>query len=88
MNKYDSTYIEGLKARWNNLNKIKIQTETELKSAQAELDKAIREANEEFGVNTLDELRDLYAKRVDENNRNIEQFETSLNTIETKLQEI
>ena len=88
MNKYDTNYVENLKSRWADLNKIKIQTETELKSAQAELDKAMNDAKSQFGVTSLDELRDLYGKRVEENNKSIEDFERNLSEIENKLRDL
>ena len=88
MSSYDAKYIEDLKSRYNNLSRLKIQTETELSAAQKDLDNAMSEAEKEFGVKTLDELRELYSKKENENSEKVANFEKTISDIEAKLREL
>lgn len=85
MEKYTLDDIQHLKKRYDKLNQEKMRAEVELDSTKKELSHHLSVAEEQFGVDSLDKLKALYLKRVEENNTNIEAFSKTLDEIEEKL---
>ena len=85
----DSTkQLELTIQKHKNLSKTKIQVETELKSLEAEHQKLLSEATEKYGVNSLDELRNLFILKSEENKKKIGDFSDTIALIENKINEI
>lgn len=77
--------IEALKARYEALNKKKIQAETSQEAAEKRLKELKAQAQHDYGTDNLDELKQKLADLKDENERKRAEYQTHLEDIETKL---
>jgi F0F1-type ATP synthase membrane subunit b/b' len=66
----------------------KIQIETEINNLEKQRNEIIEQAKSEYGVETLEELRNLYKKLSEENEKNIKQFEEEINYIEQQVNKL
>jgi hypothetical protein len=80
--------IEELKKRYDQLNKRKIQAETNLGHANRQLDELKRDARDNYGTDDLGELQSKLAEMKAENERKRAAYQTSLEQIETRLAEV
>lgn len=77
--------IEQLQQRYEQLNKQKIQCETKLETAKADLDKLQREAREKYGTDNLAELQAKLQQMKADNEQKRSQYQADLDRIETDL---
>lgn len=70
----------------SNLQETKIRTQQE--SIQAQLNEALREAEEKFGTKNVAELREKYSKARDADNLSLQEYEAGLTTREEIIQTI
>jgi hypothetical protein len=77
--------IEQLQARYHDLNKKKIQAETNLDNAKKTLDNLKAEAREKFGSDDVDELREKLRAMKAENEEKRQSYQAELDRIETDL---
>jgi chromosome segregation ATPase len=80
--------LEGLKGDYKELETKKIQTETNIKTLEAELKKLREKAQESFGTSDLDELKKLLQKRRQENDTLVAEYEQHIQGIKKRLAEI
>ncbi len=80
--------LERLKADYKELETKKIQTDTNIKTLEAELEKLREEARENYGTSDLDKLRDLLEARRSENDRKLAEYEQHIRSIKERLDEI
>jgi len=80
--------IEQLQQRYEKLNKQKIQCETKLDSAKADLDKLQREAREKYGTDDLAELQTKLQQMKADNEQKRAQYQADLDRIETDLDRV
>jgi chromosome segregation ATPase len=84
-NSNEDRSIEQLKEQYEKLNRRKIQTETQLATANAQLEELLQEAESEFGTSDVAELKKKLAKMEDENSKNRREYQTLLDKIEADL---
>ena len=84
-NSNEDRSIEQLKEQYEKLNRRKIQTETQLATANAQLEELLQEAESEFGTSDGAELKKKLAKMEDENSKNRREYQTLLDKIEADL---
>jgi hypothetical protein len=77
--------MESLNKRLEDLTRAKIRAETEEAHLSEERKKLIGKISSEYGVSTLDELRDLSKKLIEQNTVNMKKFEVDIAKIEQDL---
>ncbi len=77
--------IDALKARYEALNKKKIQAETNQAAAEKRLKELEAQALRDYGTDNLDELKKKLDELKAENERQRAQYQTHLAEIESKL---
>jgi hypothetical protein len=77
--------IEELQKRHRDLERRKVQAETELASLERQLDEARGEVRRQFGTDDLDELRALLARMKDENLKRRADYQAHLDALEGDL---
>src|SRR4051794_21070631 len=77
--------IEQLQSRYQNLNTQKIEAETNLKHARAQLESLKKEAREKYGTDDVDALREKLATMTKENEDKRSKYQDDLDRIETDL---
>lgn len=77
--------IDELKNRYENLNKRKIQAETNLEHATQLLEELKTQARKEYGTDDVEELRKKLAEMEAENERKRASYQEALDRIETDL---
>jgi hypothetical protein len=80
--------IEQLQQRYERLNTQKIQCETKLESARAELEKLRREAREKYGTDDLVELQAKLEQMKADNEQKRAQYQADLDRIEADLDQV
>lgn len=80
--------IDALKARYDALNKKKIQAETNQETAKRRLDELKEQALREYGTDNLDELTQKLDELKAENERQRAAYQAHLDEIETKLADV
>lgn len=80
--------LEESKARHQALAERRQRLQVELEAAARQLEEAESEAEREFGTRDLNELRELYAKREEENERKVSEFVSALDALEASLAEV
>jgi chromosome segregation ATPase len=80
--------LESLKGDYKELETKKIQTETNIKTLEAELKKLRKQAQESFGTSDLEELKKLLEKRRQENETLVAEYEQHIRGIKERLAEI
>lgn len=77
--------IDELKARYENLNKRKIQAEANLENARNQLEELKAQARSEFGTDDIEALKKMLADMEAENERKRAAYQESLDSIEKDL---
>jgi chromosome segregation ATPase len=77
--------IEQLQARYQDLNKKKIQAETNLANALKQLEELKKEALEKYGTADVDELRKKLEMLTRENEEKRSKYQSDLDGIETEV---
>ncbi|MBS3759644.1 MAG: hypothetical protein KGY61_13395 [Desulfobacterales bacterium] len=77
--------IDELKARYENLNKRKIQAEANLENARNQLEELKAQARQEFGTDDVASLKKMLADMEAENERKRAAYQESLDSIEKEL---
>ncbi len=77
--------IEQLQARYQALNKRKIQAETHLQNAREQLAELKKQALEAYGTDDVEQLREQLQKMKAENEQKRQNYQTELNRIEGEL---
>lgn len=80
--------IEALQARHRDLERRKIQAESDLSNLERQLDEARGEARAQFGTDDLEELRRLLERMREENLARRREYEGHLDGIDARLREI
>ena len=80
--------IEELKKQYEELNKRKIQTQTQLDAAKTHLDELKKTAKVEFGTSDIDELKEKLKTMEEENERMRSEYQTLLEGISKDLKKI
>tara|TARA_R110002111_G_scaffold262875_1_gene342495 strand:+ start:38960 stop:39265 length:306 start_codon:yes stop_codon:yes gene_type:complete len=80
--------IETLTAQYQKLNKRKIESERDLVNAEKNLNELKQQAQEEYGTNKLDELKEKLQQIKAENERKRAEYHQTLGQIETELTKI
>lgn len=80
--------IDELKNRYENLNKRKIQAETNLEHATQLLEELKAQARKEYGTDDIEELRKKLAEMEAENERKRASYQEALDRIETDLADV
>lgn len=80
--------IDVLKARYDALNKKKIQAETNHEAAEKRLKELKEQALRDYGTDNLDALKQKLDDLKAENERKRAEYQTHLETIESKLDEV
>jgi len=80
--------IEVLRKRHENLNKLQIQSERDLKHAEDKLKELMENARKEYGTDDLDALHKKLEEMKAENDRKCKDYKEHLDTLEKKLNEI
>lgn len=83
-----ATELANLKEREQVARDAEVRLKTQLESVQAELEKACKEAREKFGTDDLAELRTMYSKALDEDQKAIEAFRESIELREKLIETI
>ena len=83
-----TTQLEQVIQKHKNLSRTKIQVEAEIKTLEDEYSRLFNEAKENYGINTLDDLRKLFISKSEENKKAIGVFSESISQIEEKVQAI
>ncbi len=77
--------IEELQKRYQNLRDKKVQAETHLSNAQAQLDDLKRQAREKYDTDDVPQLEQMLAKMRLENEQRRSQYQAELDRIEGNL---
>lgn len=80
--------IEQLQQRYQNLNRKKIQAETQRDSAKTRLDDLKTQAQEKYGTDDVAKLQAKLAEIIDENARKRAKYQEDLDKIEKGLAEV
>lgn len=80
--------IDALKARYDVLNKKKIQAETNHEAAERRLEELKAKAQKDYGTDNLDELKQKLDELKAENERKRAEYQAHLETIESKLADV
>tara|TARA_R110002095_G_scaffold86924_1_gene75672 strand:+ start:2213 stop:2518 length:306 start_codon:yes stop_codon:yes gene_type:complete len=80
--------IETLTAQFQKLNKRKIESERDLVNAEKNLNELKQQAQEEYGTNKLDELKEKLQQIKTENERKRAEYHQALGKIEAELTKI
>ncbi len=80
--------IEQLSKRYEGLNAKRIQAQTNLQNAQAQLDALKSKAKQEYGTDDLEELKKILAEMKRKNEEDRAAYQESLDQIETELAQI
>jgi hypothetical protein len=80
--------IEQLQTKYDELNRLKIQSETRHRDASDQLQKIRAQALATWGTEDLDELKLKLVKMQEENERRRAKYQADLQSIESKLIEI
>lgn len=84
----DDHSIESLKQRYDNLNRRKIQTQTQLESTTKQLQELQAEAAEQFGTSDIEELEAKLAEMLAENEKRLTDYKSLLDGIEQDLAKV
>jgi len=77
--------IESLQQRRQALEKERVQLQTRKDLAVDKLNEIAAQAKEKFGVDSLEDLRELHRKWTTENEANLAQFEQDVRRLESEL---
>src|SRR6056297_383111 len=77
--------IDELKARYENLNKRKIQAEANLENARNQLEELKAQARSEFGTDDIEALKKMLADMQAENEQKRAAYQENLDQIEKDL---
>lgn len=77
-----------LQARWERLNRKKIEYERDLENSQKSLDDLRRQARENYGTDDLAALREKLDEMRRENERKLTEYHDHLASIEARLEEV
>jgi chromosome segregation ATPase len=80
--------LESLKVDYKELETKKIQTETNIQTLEAELEKLREQAQQTYGTSDLEELKKLLEKRRQENEQLVDGYEQHIQGIKERLAEI
>lgn len=80
--------LETLKGDYKELETKKIQTETNIKTLEAELERLRKQAQENYGTSDLEELKKLLEKRRKENETMVAEYDQHIQGIKERLAEI
>ncbi|QDT97085.1 hypothetical protein [Gimesia aquarii] len=80
--------IETLTAQFQKLNKRKIESERDLVNAEKHLNDLKQQAQDEYGTDHLDELKEKLEQIKTENERKRAEYHQTLEQIETELTKI
>jgi hypothetical protein len=80
--------IEQLTRRYNDLHRKKIEAETNLKSAEKNLNEQKENAVAAYGTDDLDELKRKLEEMKTENERKRSAYQCLLDTIDTNLEQV
>lgn len=80
--------IEQLQQRYQELNRKKIQAETQRDGAKARLDELKAQAREKYGTDDVAELQEKLTQIIDENARKRAKYQEDLDKIEIGLAEV
>jgi len=83
--KTDKQTIDELKARYEDLNKRKIQAEANLENARNQLEELKAQARSEFGTDDIAALKKMLADMEAENEQKRAAYQKNLDRIETDL---
>lgn len=83
--KADKQTIDELKARYESLNKRKIQAEANLENARNQLEELKAQARSEFGTDDIEALEKMLADMQAENEQKRAAYQESLDRIEKDL---
>jgi uncharacterized phage infection (PIP) family protein YhgE len=83
--KTDKQTIDELKARYEDLNKRKIQAEANLENARNQLEELKAQARSEFGTDDMAALKKMLADMEAENEQKRAAYQENLDRIETDL---
>lgn len=83
--KAEKQRIEDLKARYEALNKRKIQAEANLENARNQLEELKTQARSEFGTDDIEALKKMLTDMQAENERKRAAYQENLDRIETDL---
>lgn len=80
--------LGDLKARHRALENKKIEADAEVKHLTSIKEDLTTEMKEKFGVETVEDLRELHEKLRKEDEKKVEDFGTSIAAVEKKLSEL
>jgi predicted transcriptional regulator len=80
--------IESLQARFQDLNKLKIQVETQRDHALSQLDELKAQAKEQYGSDDVEQLKKVLAEMNPSNEKKRSQYQASLDAIDVDLDAI
>ena len=80
--------IEELKLEYEELNKRKIQAQTQLEEANRQLEHVQAEAKEEFGTSDIDELKQKLEEMEAENEKRRAEYQALLDKISGELKAV
>jgi predicted transcriptional regulator len=80
--------IESLQARFQDLNKLKIQVETQRDHALSQLDELKAQAKEQYGSDDVEQLKKVLAEMKASNEKKRSQYQASLDAIDVDLDAI
>jgi len=83
--KTDKQTIDELKARYESLNKRKIQAEANLENARNQLEELKAQARSEFGTDDIEALKKMLADMQTENEQKRAAYQENLDRIEKEL---
>ena len=83
--KTDKQTIDELKARYESLNKRKIQAEANLENARNQLEELKAQARSEFGTDDIEALKKMLADMQTENEQKRAAYQENLDRIEKDL---
>ena len=89
-NKTSGTHqsIDSLQTRFHELNKLKIQVETQRDHALSQLDELKAQAKQQFGSDSVDQLKKILAEMKASNEEKRSQYQASLDSIDAELDAI
>jgi hypothetical protein len=85
MSKDQVELLEQLKTKHSTLERRKMQGEAQVQHLTAEREALLKEMKEEFGVDSLDDLRSLSEKLKASNEESLATFSKALEDVEKKL---
>lgn len=86
--KTDKQSIDDLKARYEALNKRKIQAEANLENAKNQLEELKAQARSEFGTDDIEALQKMLTDMQTENERKRAAYQENLDRIEKDLADV